>query len=150
MSTVLEKKLTPDEYLAQEVASELRHEYRQGDLIPMAGGTTTHNELAGSLYSLLRLALKGQPFQVFITDQRLWIPQTQSFYYPDVMITPKPVPLLEGRRDTVMEPLLIAEVLSDSTEERDRGAKFLDYRQIPTLQEYLLIDQNKPYVEQYN
>ncbi len=149
MVTVLSQTLTPAEYLSQEETSELRHEYHNGAIIPMAGGTTTHNELIRALTVILSLGLRGKPFQVFITDQRLWIPQSQSYYYPDVMVVPKPVRLLEGRKDTVMEPVLIAEVLSDSTQDRDRAEKFLSYRQIPTFAEYLLIDQDKLCVEQF-
>ncbi len=149
MVTLLSQILTPAEYLSQEETSELRHEYHNGEIIPMAGGTTTHNELVGALYSILRRELRGKPFQPFFTDQRLWIPQSQSYYYPDVMVVPKPVRLLEGRKDTVMEPVLVAEVLSDSTQDRDRAEKFLSYRQIPTFEEYLLIDQDKLCVEQF-
>ncbi|MDR7897723.1 Uma2 family endonuclease [Thermosynechococcus sp. JY1334] len=152
MTTVLEPAvtyLTPEAYLAQEVVATERHEYRQGELYTMPGGSVNHNELVRSLTVLLSLALKGQPYRVFVTDQRLWIPETQSYYYPDVMVTPKPVPLVAGRNDVVMQPIFIAEVLSPSTADRDRGTKFFDYRQIPTLQEYLLISQDRPCVEQY-
>lgn len=149
MTTVLVKAITPAEYLKQEEVSELRNEYHYGEIIPMAGGTTTHNELIRSLAVILSLALKGKLFQVFLTDQRLWIPQSQSYYYPDVMVVPKPVRLLEGRKDTVIEPVVIAEVLSDSTQSRDRSEKFISYRQIPGFQEYLLIDQDKLCVEHY-
>ncbi len=141
--------LTPEAYLAQEVVATERHEYRQGALYTMPGGSVNRNELARSLTVLLSLALKGQPYRVFVTDQRLWIPETQAYYYPDVMVTPKPVLLMEGRNDVVMHPIFITEVLSPSTEDRDRGTKFFDYRQIPTLQEYLLISQDRPCVEQY-
>lgn len=152
MTTVLAPAvtyLTPEAYLAQEVVATERHEYRQAELYTVPAGSVNHNELVRSLTVLLSLALKGQPYRVFITDERLWIPETQSYYYPDVMVMPKPVPLMEGRNDVVMQPIFIAEVLSPSTEDRDRGTKFFDYRQIPTLQEYLLISQDRPCVEQY-
>lgn len=141
--------ITPEAYLEQEVLSEVRHEYRQGEIITMAGGTANHNELIRALIVILSLALKGKAFQIFMTDQRLWIPQSQCYYYPDVMVVSKPVQLVEGRKDTVTAPILIAEVLSESTAGRDRGEKFLDYRQIPSFREYLLIDQNRPCVEEY-
>lgn len=149
MTTLTEMKLTPQAYLEQEIESELKHEYRQGEVITMAGGSITHNELVRSVTVTLSLALKGKPFQVFVTDQRLWIPQSQCYYYPDVMVVSKPVALFAGRKDTLTEPILIAEVLSDSTASRDRSEKFLDYRQITTFREYLLIDQDQVYVEQY-
>ncbi|MGV0029166.1 Uma2 family endonuclease [Phormidesmis priestleyi] len=84
-----------------------------------------------------------------MTDQRLWVPERNIYTYPDVMIVPKPVELQPGRKDTVINPIAIAEVLSDLTEAYDRGEKFAAYRTIATFQEYLLIDQYQPHVEQY-
>ncbi|MGF1567706.1 MAG: Uma2 family endonuclease [Nodosilinea sp.] len=143
------KTYTADEYLALEVESDTRHEYRHGEIVPMTGGTPAHNEINSVLNALLRFALKGQPYSIFVTDQRLWIPDQNLYTYPDIMVTPRPVDLKPGRKDTVMNPILIAEVLSDSTEKYDRGAKFEFYRTLSTFQEYLLIAQEKPHVEQY-
>lgn len=144
------KTITPADYLAQEEQSDTRHEYRNGEIIPMAGGTPKHNQISGNLYIALKLALKKQPYSVFHVDQRLWIPARQFFTYPDVMVTHKPLVMQEGRKDTVLNACLIAEVLSDSTKNYDRGDKFLDYRSIPTFKEYLLIDQHQIYVEHYH
>ncbi|NET53854.1 MAG: Uma2 family endonuclease, partial [Merismopedia sp. SIO2A8] len=108
-----------------------------------------HNEINSVLNALLRFALKGQPYSIFVTDQRLWIPDLDQYTYPDIMVMPRPVDLKSGRKDTVINPILLAEVLSDSTEKYDRGDKFEAYRSIATFQEYLLIAQNKPHVEQY-
>lgn len=149
MVAVPVKTYTPEEYLELEVTSTTRNEYRDGEIIPMAGGTPTHNELIGALTVILRLALKGKPLQVFVTDQRLWIPDRSVYTYPDVMVVPRPVLLQEGRKDSVIQPIFIAEILSSSTKNNDRGEKFTDYRTIPSFQEYLLVDQTKPYVEQY-
>jgi Uma2 family endonuclease len=149
MITVPTKTYTPEEYLELEITSEIRHEYRNGEIIPMTGGTPTHNEIIGALTVILRLALKGKPLQVFITDQRLWIPDRQIHTYPDVMVVAKPIELQPGRKDTVTKPIFIAEILSNSTKKRDRGEKFFDYQTIPSFQEYLLIDQTQPFVEQY-
>jgi Uma2 family endonuclease len=143
------KTVTADEYLASEVESLIRHEYRNGEIIEMTGGTPTHNELVRSMIVLLSLALRGKPLQIFVTDQRLWIPDRQVHTYPDVMVVAKPIALLEGRKDTVTEPIFIAEVLSPSTKNYDRGEKFSDYRTIPSFQEYLLIEQSKIHVEHY-
>ncbi len=143
------KTYTAEEYLALEVESEFRHEYRQGDIIPITGGTTTHNELNATLVFLLMSALRKQPYCIFVTDQRLWLPERDIYTYPDVMVTQRPPELKPGRKDTVMNPILIAEVLSDSTAPYDRGEKFAAYRSLPTLQEYVLIAQDKPQVEQY-
>ncbi|PSN16863.1 hypothetical protein C7293_00340 [filamentous cyanobacterium CCT1] len=143
------KTYTADEYLTLEVESDIRHEYRHGAIIPMTGGTPEHNKIASALNALLWFALRGKPYSLFITDQRLWIPAMNIYTYPDGMVTADPVELKPGRKDTVTNPLLLAEVLSDSTEKYDRGDKFEAYRTLATLQEYLLIDQYRPHVEQY-
>jgi len=137
------------EYFSLELGSETRHEYRGGAIIPMTGGTPEHNQIAGALYVLLWTELRSEPFAVFVTDQRLWIPQGNIYTYPDVMVTGRPLQRREGRRDTVANPIVLAEVLSESTEAYDRGDKFEAYRSIPTFQEYLLIDQRRPRVEQF-
>jgi Uma2 family endonuclease len=143
------KPHTAEEYLALEVESENRNEYRNGEIIPMTGGTPEHNKIVSALNALLWFGLRGQPFSIFITDQRLWIPSLDRYTYPDGMVIANPVELKPGRKDTVTNPLLIAEVLSDSTQGYDRGEKFESYRTLPTFQEYLLIDQSKPHVEQF-
>jgi len=136
-------------YFALDVASDLRHEYRNGEIIPMTGGTPAHNEISANLVFLLKGALRKQPYSIFVADQRLWIPEPDDYAYPDVMVTPRPAALKPGRRDTVLNPIVLAEVLSGSTEKYDRGNKFQAYRTIPTFQDYLLIAQEKPQVEQY-
>ncbi len=143
------KIYSADEYLALEVASETRNEYDNGAIIPMAGGTPTHNELNSNLNGLLWFGLKGKPYALFIADQRLAIPNSNRYTYPDVMVVPRPIELQAGRKNTVMNPILIAEVLSDSTEAYDRDHKFAAYRTIATFQEYLLIDQSRYHVEHY-
>jgi Uma2 family endonuclease len=140
---------TAEEYLALEVESERRNEYRNGEIIPMTGGTPEHNEIAGNLIYLLKSVLRGQPYSIFVTDQRLWIPDLDLYTHPDIMVIQRPLKLKPGRKDTVTNPLLIAQILSDSTQEYDRGEKFEAYRTLPTFQEYLLIDQSKPHVEQF-
>ncbi|MCS6959593.1 MAG: Uma2 family endonuclease [Pseudanabaenaceae cyanobacterium SKYGB_i_bin29] len=138
-----------DEYFAQEAVSGTRSEYIKGEIIPMPGVTPTHNTVIANLLVLLYIALRELPYCVFVSDQRLWIPDRQMLTYPDIMVTPDPPMLMEGRRDTVINPLLIAEVLSDSTEAQDRGTKFAAYRSIPTFQEYLLIAQTAIAIEQF-
>ncbi|NJL41062.1 MAG: Uma2 family endonuclease [Leptolyngbyaceae cyanobacterium SL_5_9] len=143
------KHYTIDEYLELEIASETRSEYCDGEIIPMTGGTPNHNDIAGNLYILLKSALKGKNYRTFYADQRLWIPDVSLYTYPDVMVLPKPLELQTGRKDTVVNPCFIAEVLSKSTQNYDRGEKFVAYRTIPTFQEYLLIDQYCIHVEHY-
>jgi Uma2 family endonuclease len=143
------KTYTAEEYLALEVVSETRSEFRNGERVEMTGGTPEHNQIAGMLIFLLKASLRKQPYCIFVTDQRLWIPDVQLYTYPDVMVTPKPADLQTGRKDTVMNPILIGEILSESTQGYDRGDKFAHYRTIATFQEYVLLDQYRPRVEHY-
>lgn len=140
---------SPAEYLEFEINSEIRHEYIDGLIIPMTGGTPDHNQITGNFYAVLNFALKRQPYQVFVTDQRLWIPQKRIHTYPDVMVVQTPLVFAEGRNDTITNPIMIAEVLSKSTKGYDRDEKFAAYRTIPSFQEYILIDQYTMHVEQY-
>ena len=140
---------SPEEYLELEVNSEIRHEYINGLIIPMTGGTPNHNQLAGNFYAMLNFALKRQPYQVFVTDQRLWIPSRKIHTYPDIMVVKNPLEYEEGRTDTLVNPVMIAEVLSKSTKGYDRDEKFAAYRTISSLQEYILIDQYTMHIEQY-
>ncbi len=145
----LKKSYTAEQYLALEVESDTRSEFRDGEIVDMTGGTPDHNRLSSALNALLWLGLRKQPYNVFVTDQRLWIPAVNLYTYPDVMVIADPVGLQPGRKDTVVNPILIAETLSNSTEGYDRGDKFAHYRTIETFQEYLLISQYQPRVEHY-
>lgn len=150
MTQALEQRTyTPQEYLELEIASETRSEYRHGEIIPMTGGTPNHNDIAGNLYILLKSDLKGKDYRTFVADQRLWIPNASLYTYPDVMVLPKPLELQTGRKDTVVNPCFLAEVLSKSTRDYDRGDKFAAYRSIESFREYLLIDQYSIHVEHY-
>lgn len=144
------KTISPEEYLAQEEQATERHEYIQGKIKLISGGTPQHSKISFSTVIAFRFALKKQPYEVFHVDQRLWIPSQQIFTYPDVMITAKPLVMLEGRKDTVMNAYLAAEVLSPSTRNYDRGDKFQYYRSIPEFQDYLLIEQDRISVEHYS
>jgi Uma2 family endonuclease len=149
VSTIAPPTTTAVEYLKQEVLSPTRNEYRNGEIIPMTGGTPTHNRVSGNLYISLSLSLRQKPYEVFHLDQRLWVPGANVYTYPDVMALAKPIQLQAGRTDTVMNPCFVAEVLSKSTQDYDRGEKFLAYRSIETCREYLLIDQYSIHVEHY-
>lgn len=157
IASTKERVHTAEEYLEREVALETRNEYRDGEIIEMTGGTPDHNEITSNLILILKTALKGKPYRVFITDQRLWIPPVNLYTYPDVMVVPKPlakpplcgIELQAGRRDTITNPCFIAEILSKSTQNYDRGEKFVAYRTIPNFQEYLLVSQYGVRVEHY-
>jgi len=142
--------ITADDYLTQEITSETRNEYRNGVVVPMTGGMPEHNEIASVLNTLFRMALRGQGYSIFVADQRLWIPEPNLYTYPDVMVARRPIERKPDRNDTVMNPIIIAEVLSKSTQAYDRTEKFAAYRSISTLRDYLLIDQYQPHVELYS
>lgn len=150
MTQALEPRTyTEEEYLEIEVTSEERHEYVNGEIRLMTGGTPNHNDIAGNLYVLLKLALKGKSYRIFYADRRLWFPDRHLYTYPDVMVVEKPMHLQAGRNDTITNPVMIAEVLSKSTQDYDRGEKFVAYRTIESFREYLLIDQYSIHVEHY-
>ena len=110
---------TPEEYLELEEAAEYKSEYIDGEIIPMAGGTTNHNRLAGNFYAALNFAFKKQDYEVFMGDVRLWIPDKHIYTYPDVMVIAGKPEYYNNRTDTVTNPLVIAEILSKSTQNRD-------------------------------
>ncbi|MEH1767634.1 Uma2 family endonuclease [Nostoc sp.] len=140
---------TPEEYLEIEEKAEYKSEYRDGEIVPMTGGTTNHNKIAGNFYAYLKFGLKGKNYDVYIGDVRLWIPRYRQHTYPDVMVI-EGQPIYTGTSTTtVMNPMLIAEVLSKSTKNYDQGDKFLYYRSIPEFKEYILIDQYQYHVMQY-
>lgn len=139
-----------EEYLAQEETAEYRSEYRNGEILPMTGGSINHNRIIRNLSRLLELGLHQQPYEVFMSDLRLWIPDYQQYTYPDILIIKDTAIFPEGRTDTVLNPSIIFEVLSKSTSSRDRGDKFTYYRSIPQFQEYILIDQYQIHIEHFS
>ncbi len=145
----LTKKYSLTEYFDQEILSETKNEYINGEINPMTGGTPTHNTLVVNLLSLLHITLPS-PYRIFVTDQRLWIPDRTIATYPDVMVMAEPLIYQEGRKDTLLNPILIAEILSPSTANYDRTGKFASYRTIPSFQEYVLISQDRNYIEHFH
>jgi Uma2 family endonuclease len=140
---------TPEEYLELEEAAEYKSEYRDGELVPITGGTTNHNKIALNFAASLKFALRGQDYDIYIGDVRLWIPRYRQYTYPDVMVI-QGEPLYTGTgTTTVMNPWLIVEVLSKSTKNYDQGDKFLYYRSLPEFKEYILIDQARYHVMQH-
>ncbi len=144
------KFYTPEEYLKLETDAQQRHHYIKGEIIEMAGGTPNHNKIVLNLSSALNFAFKGKPLDVFMTDQRLWIPTEKIYTYPDIMVVDQPLEYAQNRNDTLINPLLIVEVLSTSTRNYDKDEKFAAYRTISSFQEYILIDQSCFHIEQYS
>ena len=143
------KTYTLDEYRALEATAEFRSEYDRGEIIPMSGGTIDHNRIVRNLVSILDTAFRQKPYEVFTSDLRLWIPQYRKGTYPDVMVIAGNPVFNENRTDEILNPCLIGEVLSKSTEGYDRGNKFLYYRSIPEFKEYLLVSQGEYFIEHY-
>ena len=138
-----------EEYLELETRANERHEYINGAIIPMAGGSPRHNRIAVNLIIALGVALKDTSYQVFDSDQRLWIPETCMFTYPNAVVVREPIITADNDTTAITNPRLIIEVLSDSTRNYDRSQKFITYRSLPSFQEYLLIEQNSVQIEQY-
>jgi Uma2 family endonuclease len=140
---------TPEEYRQLEKTAEFRSEYRDGEILQMTGGTINHNRITGNIYAFLKYALRGKNAEAFMNDLRLWIPRHRRGTYPDVMVISGQPLFTEGRKDEILNPVLIVEVLSNSTEDFDRENKFRFYRSIPEFREYILVDQYEFLVEQY-
>jgi Uma2 family endonuclease len=149
MSSRLNLKLTPDEYLAFERRSEERHEYVNGELFAMSGASERHNQIVVNLGREISTQFKGRSCKVYTNGMRVRIEGTTRYSYPDVTALCEAARFENAELDTLTNPSLIIEVLSASTEAYDRGSKFEDYRQIETLVEYVLVAQGKPHIEQF-
>jgi Uma2 family endonuclease len=143
-------RLTLDEYRAIEETAQERHEYCNGELIAMPGGSPAHSRIAVDITTCLNVALRDTNFQTYNGDLRIWIPSFNHGTYPDVMVIDGKPEFNADRTDEILNPLLIVEVLSPSTEAYDRGEKFRKYRSIASFCEYLLVSQTEPYIEQYH
>ncbi len=142
-------RLTEAEYLDLERNLEARNEFFDGEVFAMSGGTPLHSQIATSLARELGNKLKGRGCILYNSDLRLKVEATGLFTYPDLSVVCGPLQFAPGTDDTVVNPTLIIEVLSDSTEAYDRGKKFENYRQMPSLREYLLVGQKGPRIEQF-
>jgi Uma2 family endonuclease len=134
-----------EEYLRTEALSEVKREFARGKILAMAGASDRHVLITGNAYALLKNHLRGRGCLTFFTETKIRFDATDFYYYPDVFVTcdPRDRNFKDGKRF----PKLIVEVLSPSTAGRDRGEKFADYRQIETLQEYILIEQDSLQIE---
>lgn len=142
-------KMSPEEFLVFERGAEERHEYRNGDIVAMSGAKRNHNTVSTNLSGLLWQHLKGKDCENYSNDMRVWVPKTRLYTYPDIVVVCGEPEFLDDEFDTLLNPVLIIEILSDSTESYDRGEKFQSYRSIPTLKEYLLVAQYGRHLEKY-
>lgn len=143
-------KMTPAEYLAFERAQiDTKHEYLNGQITAMGGASMAHSVITGNVSASLHRQLRGRGCRVMSSDMRVHIPATGLYTYPDITVLCGEPMLQDDQFDTLLNPSVIFEVLSSSTEAYDRGDKFGHYRSIESLQTYVLISQNKPHIEVY-
>jgi Uma2 family endonuclease len=149
MSKQQKARFTVAEYLSMERNSSEKHEFAFGEIYPMGGASARHVEIVGNIVSELGNQLRQRPCRVYSTDLRLCVDAAHRYTYPDVVVVCGQPRFLDDQLDTLLNPDLIVEVLSESTRNYDRGDKFQQYRGIPSFREYLLVDQAKAHVERY-
>lgn len=141
-------KLSPAEYLAWEREQADKHEYHAGDVFAMAGGSPRHNWIAGNVQSFLKRELDDRCF-TFTSDQRIVFDDGRRYVYPDVSVICGAIVLQDGTSDVVVNPSILVEILSSTTESYDRGLKWEGYQRLASLTDYLLVAQHEVRVEHY-
>ena len=149
MSTNTARKFTLEEYIAIEEASEIKHEFRDGKILAMAGAAPDHVGIVSDLTYLIRSQLRGNQCRVYAADLRVCVTPEGRYSYPDLVVVCGTPVFDDTKPQALINPTLIIEVLSDSTAAYDRGDKFHDYRQVPTLTDYVLVAQDRAYIEHY-
>jgi Uma2 family endonuclease len=149
MSSERKTHLRPEEYLALERKALIRSEYLDGDMVAMSGGSREHNLIVTNLVGELRALLRGRPCEVYPSNMRVKVPTSGLYTYPDIVVVCGEPQFEDANVDTLLNPTILMEVLSDSTESYDRGTKFAHYRKIDPLVEYLLVSQREYRIEHY-
>lgn len=150
MTTATPTRVTPEEYLALERKAEFRNEYRNGEIVPMTGGTREHNLLETNLIRILGNALLDKDYEVYPGDMRVKVSETGLYTYPDVAVVRGEPQFEDDEFDTLLNPIVLFEILSKSTESYDRGEKFSQYRTVPSFVEYLLVSQTEMRIERFS
>jgi Uma2 family endonuclease len=143
-------RYTPLEYLAIEREAEYKSEYYNGEIFPMSGASRYHVAIITRIIALLYMQLRGTGTEVYSSDMRVWIESAGLYTYPDVAVVSERPEFQDNSFDNLLNPTLIIEVLSDSTERYDRGRKFAFYRTIPSLRTYVLVSQYERLIERYD
>jgi Uma2 family endonuclease len=146
----LRRLFTPDEYLLIERGAEFKSEYLDGEIFAMSGATLPHNRIARNVLMEFDRQLADKPCEALGSDMRVGVTARGPYFYPDVTVVCGEPQLRDGTMDCLMNPTVIVEVLSPSTESYDRVQKFANYQQIGTLTDYLLIAQDEPRLEHYS
>ena len=149
MSAIAKTKLTPEEYLEFERKSEIKHEYFDGEIFAMSGAKRNHNKITTNLSGLVWQHLKSKNCENYSSDMRVFVLETGLYTYPDLVVVCGEPKFKDDVFDTLLNPVLLIEVLSDSTEGYDRGKKFQHYRSIESLQEYVLVAHGEARIEKY-
>ena len=151
MEEVTPRRYTVSEYLELEHASAVKHEFRDGELLDMSGGTATHSLISTNVIATLHSRLRDTPCRVFDGNLRVQIYRTVRYAYPDAMVVCGEVQFAtaDARHTTITNPKLVVEVLSPSTESRDRGEKFAAYIRNPALEAYVMVAQDEARVETF-
>ncbi len=150
MSSRSKPRYTPEEYLATERRNaQQRSEYLAGEIFAMGGASERHNLIVTNIVRELSIQMKGQPCKVYSSDMRVKVASTDLYTYTDIVAPCGEAKFDDDQKDTLLNPILIIEVLSKSTEGYDRGEKFEHYRKLQSLAEYLLVSQEKPHVDHY-
>jgi Uma2 family endonuclease len=139
--------ISPEEYLEMERAAEYKNEYYNGQVMAMSGASLKHNIIEGNLITELSNFLKGKNCRALPNNMRIGTPSRDSYMYPDVSIVCGEIKLEDDKFDTLTNPSVIFEILSPSTRSIDKGRKFFFYQKIPTLQEYIMIDSTKRFIQ---
>ena len=147
--------LTPEEYITLERkaipdAETVRSEYVKGKIIAMSGASRAHNLITVNISAMLHIQLKGRGYETYANKMRVSTPSTLSYFYPDVIVVCEEPRFEDDVFDILLNPIILVEVLSPSTEAYDRGEKFSHYRQLPSLQEYILVSQDRICVERFS
>ena len=148
-STAAQTYLTPEEYLAWERKADIKHEYLRGEIIAMSGASYQHTIITMNISGELYIQLKGTACTVHTNDMRVRTSPETSYFYPDVVVVCDKPRFEDNAFDTLLNPIILVEVLSPSTEAYDRVEKFKHYQQLTSLQEYILVSQDEVGVERY-
>lgn len=143
------KPIAVDEYFAMEETDDYKNEYYHGEIFAMTGASFHHNLIAGNIFASCHESLNDSDCYVFMSDMRVQIDPAKHYTYPDLSITCGKIDFVDGRDDTISNPVVIVEILSESTRDYDRGSKFKAYRKINSLKDYILVDQYSFYVEYF-
>ncbi|MEE4378866.1 MAG: Uma2 family endonuclease [Candidatus Competibacteraceae bacterium] len=143
-------QLSAEDYLALERSADYKSEYLNGEMFAMTGASEAHNLIVANIILELGIQLKKRPCKVYPSDMRVKVDPTGLYTYPDVTVVCGVARFDDPHKDTLINPTVLIEVLSESTEGYDRGRKFEHYRKLDSLTDYLLIAQNRPHVEQHH